>query len=748
MCFIHSLTCLLLDLHEILEMKSNFKQFKVRNGLVCCIAALPLSLYVGDVAVAQVIVDRDTVIDGSNLPDSYQVQGGAKLTGNGASTDQIFLRESGALELNGSTVTSARDGVLMEGSARADINGSTITSDERGVVLGRSNGVGSQAWVTGSNISGRKGGALIASDSELHLNGSTVQGTGQGSAGVRMLNGWLQAQGSTIVGAQEGILVNTDGRAGEARIDLDGSQVVGKDGSAILVDGETEGGATAKITVSNGAQLSASNGNLLEVRNQSSADLAVVNANLVGNVKVEEGSSAAISLDRQATLTGQLENVGKLSIGDQSRWTMVDDAKVGDLVLAGGTVQFGQPDAYHRLTLDNLSGEGTFEMDANFATGETDFLDITGTATGSHSLLIGSSGAEPQAENQLQVVHTGGGDASFSLVNGPVDLGAFSYELVQRGDDWFLDGSSKIISPGTRSVLALFNTAPTVWYGELTSLRSRMGELRLDDGKAGGWVRTYGNKFDVAASSGVAYKQTQHGFSLGADAPLPVGDGQWLLGVLAGYSRSDLNLEGGTSGEVDSYYLGMYTTWLDRVSGYYFDGVVKLNRFDNDSTVALSDGAQTKGHYGNNGVGVSAEFGRHIELDQGYFVEPFTQWSTAYIQGKGYHLDNDLQAQGDAVRSVLGKAGATVGRNFEMSAGGIVQPYLRAAYAHEFINNNDVKVNENRFSNDLSGSRLEVGAGVAVTVAQSLQLHADIDHSRGEHIDQPWGVNLGVRYSW
>ena len=92
------------------------------------------------------------------------------------------------------------------------------------------------------------------------------------------------------------------------------------------------------------------------------------------------------------------------------------------------------------------------------------------------------------------MVHTGGGDASFSLVNGPVDLGAFSYELIQRGNDWYLNGSRKIISPGTRSVLALFNTAPTVWYGELTSLRSRMGELRLDDGKAGGWMRTYGNK--------------------------------------------------------------------------------------------------------------------------------------------------------------------------------------------------------------------------------------------------------------
>ncbi len=80
------------------------------------------------------------------------------------------------------------------------------------------------------------------------------------------------------------------------------------------------------------------------------------------------------------------------------------------------------------------------------------------------------------SENALHLVHAAAGDASFSLVNGPVDLGAFSYELVQRGNDWFLDGTRKVISPGTASVLALFNTAPTVWYGELTTLRSRMIE--------------------------------------------------------------------------------------------------------------------------------------------------------------------------------------------------------------------------------------------------------------------------------
>lgn len=735
-----------LEPHESFDMKSTFSVQRFYRSVACCVTVLPFGLYGANLLAAQQIIERDTVIDASSPLVGYQVLDGAKLTGNGASTQHIFLREGSELELNGSSIVAADDGVLMEGGSLARINGSTIASESTGLTVARSSAGGSAAWLNGSTVTGKLRGAQVASMSELHLAGSRVQGSG--SAGVRIFNGWLDAQGSQVIGAQEGILVNADGTTGQARIDLDGSQVVGQDGAAIVVEGGRLGAATAKITVSNGSQLSGSNGSLLEVRNQSNAELVVENSNLEGNVRAEQGSSATVTLDKQATLTGQLENVGKLTIGNQSRWTMVDDAAVGDLALDGGTVQFGKPTEYQRLTLGSLQGSGNFAMDADFAEGKTDFLDVTGTSSGNHGLLIGSSGEEPQQEGKLKVVQTADGGASFSLINGPVDLGAFSYELTKQGNDWWLDGSRKIISPGTRSVLALFNTAPTVWYGELTSLRSRMGELRLDDGKAGGWMRAYGNKYDVAASSGVAYKQTQQGFSLGADAPLPIGGGQWLLGVLAGHSRSDLDLSGGTSGEIDSYYLGLYSTWLDRSSGYYFDGVLKFNRFDNDSKVALSDGTRTKGHYNNHGVGVSAEFGRHIEWEHGYFFEPFTQWATAYIQGKNYQLDNDLQAEGDAVRSMLGKAGATFGRNFEMQQGRVIQPYLRAAYAHEYINNNDVKVNQNRFANDLSGSRLELGAGLAVTVAERLQMHVDLDHSRGEHVDQPWGVNLGVRYSW
>ncbi|WP_143519697.1 autotransporter outer membrane beta-barrel domain-containing protein, partial [Pseudomonas syringae] len=462
-----------------------------------------------------------------------------------------------------------------------------------------------------------------------------------------------------------------------------------------------------------------------------------------------EGSTASLSLQNNATLTGRLENVSSLSLSSQGQWVMVENGQVNELSMDGGSVRFGDAASFYTLSLASLSGNGTFMMDVDFGGKTTDFLDITGSATGSHTLLIGSTGADPLSDTSLHVVHAAAGDASFSLSGGAVDLGAWSYDLIKQGDnDWYLDTATRTISPGAQTVMALFNTAPTVWYGELSTLRSRMGELRMDEARSGGWIRTYGNKFNVADASGFGYRQVQNGVALGADGKLPVGSGQWLAGVMIGQSSSDLSLDHGASGKVDSYSLGAYSTWLDSESGYYVDGVIKLNQFKNKARVNLSDGSRTRGNYDNLGVGASLELGRHIKLNNGYFLEPYTQLAGLVVQGKDYALDNGMRAEGDRSRSLLGKVGTTAGRSFDLGQGRTLQPYVRVAVAHEFVNRNEVKVNDNVFNNDLSGSRGELGAGVSVSLSDNLQLHADFDYSNGDAIEQPWGASAGLRYSW
>ncbi|OBS41046.1 autotransporter outer membrane beta-barrel domain-containing protein [Pseudomonas syringae pv. syringae] len=710
-------------------------------------------LLTGSHALAQILVDTPQTIDATGPLDSYRVVSTGNLTANGATTLQISTITGAKLTLTGSQVSAgtSSSAVSLTG-AEALIFGSVLTGGADGLGMGNESSqlVGSTATVIGSTITATNRGINAGSLSNLTLEGTSVTATGTNGRGMEMWDSTVKASGSTITGQQYGVRLRADPAVPSSNLlVLEGTRVEGITGSALIVGTPTGAPATADIQVNNSSTLTGGNGKILELINGSTAHMTVDNSHLQGDVSAGEGSTASLSLQNNATLTGRLENVSSLSLSSQGQWVMVENGQVNELSMNGGSVRFGDAAAFYTLSLASLSGSGTFMMDVDFGGQATDFLDITGNATGSHTLLIGSTGVDPLSDTSLHLVHAAAGDASFSLAGGAVDLGAWSYDLIKQGDnDWYLDTTTRTISPAAQTVMALFNTAATVWYGELTTLRSRMGELRMDQARSGGWIRTYGNKFNVADASGFGYQQVQSGVALGADGNLPVGSGQWLAGVMIGQSTSDLSLDHGASGKVDSYSMGAYSTWLDSESGYYVDGVIKLNQFKNKARVNLSDGSRTRGNYGNLGVGASLGLGRHIKLDNGYFLEPYTQLAGLIVQGKDYALDNGMRAEGDRSRSLLGKVGTTAGRSFDLGKGRTLQPYVRVAVAHEFVNRNEVKVNDNVFNNDLSGSRGELGAGVSVSLSDNLQLHADFDYSNGDAIEQPWGASAGLRYSW
>ena len=714
------------------------------------------SVLTGDVTgIDSVILDASAIngnVTSATGAGLVALNNGSTLNGN-VSSDNVSLSGSG---MTGDITSTSGAGVVLlanRSTLNGNISSDNVSLDASAMTGGitSTSGAGTVSLNNGSALDGN----ILSDNVTLDASGMTGTITSTSGAGVVSLNNGSALDGdivsSTVRLAASRVTGDITSAAGAGVVSLaNGSTLTGNlIGNNVILDAS---GVTGTITSASAAGVMSFNNRSVVDGNVSSNNVSLDTSTITGDITAFDAAST-VSLANNSVFTGNLINVDSATIAGSSVWNLVGASRVRSLAMNEGVVSFGEANQFYQLDVVNLSGNGTFIMDADYLTNQHDTLNVTGSATGSHTLQIAGSGVDPASPQQLTVVHTDGGDATFALGGaGVVDVGTYSYALGSAangsGTDWFLDPGTSTVSPGTRSVLALFNTAPTVWYGELTSLRSRMGELRFNGGKSGGWVRTYGNKYNVDEASGVGYQQSQQGLSLGADAPLPIGDGQWLIGVLAGHSTSDLDLTRGTSGTVKSYYAGVYTTWLDQASGYYFDGVLKYNRFRNDSKVSMSDGTRSKGDYDNAGVGGSVEFGRHIKLDNGYFVEPFTQLSAVVIGGKDYDLDNGMQAEGDRTRSLLGKVGVTAGRNFTLDSGSVVQPYVRVAGAHEFAKNNEVQVNNNVFNNDLSGSRGELGAGVAVALSDKLQLHADFDYSNGENIEQPFGANVGLRYSW
>ncbi|WP_218775753.1 autotransporter outer membrane beta-barrel domain-containing protein [Pseudomonas syringae] len=687
--------------------------------------------------------------------------------------DSYAVRDQGILNIVGGRVDRALaknatinvqsgrvEGGIGLTDAVAHLEGATVKNEAGiGIVLQADRlGIrpGSTVSARSSDISGAGNGIAVGVWGQLSLFSTDVRGfasnskSGQGifASGANV----LIAENSHVTGDMNGINL-VDGSEAKGIVGnksstvIDQSIVEGLNGAAIKVDLRVALDIEADIAVQNHAELRSGNGNLLEVADSSTVRFQVDNSTLNGNLVADDTSTLNVTLQNGAQLTGDIVNGNALAITSGGQWQMQGDNAINSLAMEGGSVGFAE-DGFHTLSLNALSGSGTFGMRVDLDNGVGDLIDVNGQASGQFALQVRNTGVEVISADMepLKVVHTEGGDAQFSLIGGRVDLGAYSYLLEQQGNDWFVVGKDKVISPSTQSALALYSAAPAIWRSELSTLRSRMGEVRAS-GKAGGWMRAYGNRLNATTREGVSYQQKQSGLSLGADAPVDVNGGRLVVGVLGGYSSSGLDMSRGTTGKVDSFYAGAYGTWLSD-EGYYVDGALKLNRFRNKADVAMSDASKSKGDYTNTGIGGWVEVGRHLKLADDYFLEPFAQLSSVVVQGQDMRLDNGMKAKSDRTQSILGKVGTSLGRTVALKDGGVVQPYVRAAFAQEFSRRNEVRVNDTTFDNSLFGSRAELGAGVSVSLSERVQLHADLDYMKGRHIEQPWGVNAGLRFAF
>ncbi|HGM5582744.1 TPA: autotransporter outer membrane beta-barrel domain-containing protein [Pseudomonas putida] len=681
---------------------------------------------------------RNSTATGSNFA--------AGLFANSADTaaPRLFLDHASLTSLTGSAIVVSNLGSQPMEAQIVIGNGSTVSAANQTLIEiglpGEPSGAVAQATIAieASNLTGNIRAATGAIADLTLSNGASVTGNLDNlrtlSMNASTVNGALNASaGSTATATLVAGSVFNGDLVNLGNLSLSASQLNGNLSAAA--------GSETVVTLTKASSLNGSVNNV--------TSLSLDNSRLSGDAQNVD----TLSLTNGSVLLGTVHNISSMSIDATSTFAMVGDSAVTTLSLEGGTIDLRAGDGtFRNLAVSNMRGVGTFRLGTDMAGHISDKVNIEGQVEGDYGLIVQNTGVDPvDDDTALRVVRTQGGAGQFSVLNknGLVDVGTFSYHLEQRDTDWYLvqNAAAPIISPSAQTAIAVFSAAPTVWYGELSSLRSRMGELRGGRGQGGTWARTYGNKYQVSAVDQVDYQQTQYGISFGVDTPLTAGDGQWLVGVMGGYSDSQLSMRLGSNGRVNSYYLGVYSTWLND-EGYYIDAVLKANRFANKADVRMNDGEKAKGNYDNYGFGGSLEAGRHIQLKDGWFIEPYAQLAGLWVDGEHYRLDNGMQASSNRADSLLGKLGSHIGRTFPLPSGGFVQPYVRVAAVQEFARNNTVQINRTEFRNDLSGGRGELGAGVAMQITDALQGYADFIYSDGQNISQPWGGNFGIRYNW
>ncbi|ODP32477.1 autotransporter outer membrane beta-barrel domain-containing protein [Pandoraea sp. ISTKB] len=713
-----------------------------------------------------------TVSAPGDATETWQVHNGGALTvDTGAATNAILVDTDSTVTLRGATVgstVSTNPGVSLLNSS-ATINDSTISSTGGvGLALGGIGltGTSPTATVTNSTITGFAIGAQVSLKGTLTLNNTTLSsgsGTVGGSfnAGVANFDSTVVMNGGSTTG-KYGFWVTTGAGGSSSTTTLTGVNVVGTGGAGILIQpspGQTAN-RTATLLIDGGTKISGSDGNLISGVGTITSAITIDNSPLTGNITGDGTAVMNLTLQNNTTLTGALTNLTSLAVNSGSKWVLTGNNSVPTVTMNAGTIDISGTAAgtgtFHTLTLGTLSGNGAFNMNTNIATHSGDLLAVTGNATGTYQLHITNTGAEPSVIAPLTVVTTGGGGAAFSLVGGKVDAGVYSYDLRQDGNNWVLNTDAQPgepggpdLTPGAETVIGISGVAPTVWYGEQAILRSRLGDVRLQDqSNSGVWVRTFGKQFHATPTAGVDYRQTQYGVMGGADAVVgQAWGGTWLAGALLGTSHSKLSFDGGSTGGVNSYTAGLYGTWLG-ATGYYFETVLRYNHFSNDANVIMSDGTGAHGSFGENSFGATFEFGRHMKFANDWFVEPYAHLALLRVGGDDFTLTNGMVSNTSHTGSVQARVGAAFGKTISLSGGGIIQPYVKLALAHEFITSNQVTVNGITFNNDLSGTRFEFGAGVAGQLRKNLQIYTEVESSVGRHINQPWGFQAGLRYTF
>ena len=299
------------------------------------------------------------------------------------------------------------------------------------------------------------------------------------------------------------------------------------------------------------------------------------------------------------------------------------------------------------------------------------------------------------------------------------------------------------VNETNRTLTAIANLPVVAWRAELNDLYKRMGDLRATPYKSGAWVRYNGGKLKWSDGD---LENDFHMIQVGIDT-MPT-ENNIRFGTAFSYTKGDADFDGG-SADLDTYSLALYGTWLGD-KGQYVDVIGRMASIKNDANARslTGQGKAYDGKMDNTGLSLSAEAGWRFALPYNLFIEPQVEATYSYIDSDSFRY-GDRKYELQSTDSFIARAGFMAGIQCPDNKGNV---YVRASVVHDFLGETDVKVSNAHMSrtvsNDFGGTWGEFGIGANVSVSDNTYVYADVEHTTGGEIEEPWRVNFGVRYNF
>ncbi len=734
--------------------------------------SLALGALMAFVITGQAMAAQTTAVDASvsnqNITEDVNIISGAPLYGS--YTGGVYANAGNTASLSGKDISIKLDGgannifavragntagndggTVILGDAGSnitiDVNGSGATIGliaHRGPALSNNAGTGSKIIVNGDTLTiNAKGSgvgvyALSADDtanmpenlrSEVTINSKQTVINSEGSAiaafskGIININGDLEVNAPVALEVRGHSTTNINASGGN-KVVLNGNISFATPGDQYVSGNIID--ANVNINLDN--PQSSWKGNVIKDYPQANA----------GNSDFTTANGFSLNLQNGAEWTPTaVKEV-------QEAQTIEGPVAVNNLNLSGGVINLTKSDIEGtpvKAVIDKLEGTGgTFNVSDLTAKAEVTTVETTQTkiaVNGSGEIadkIAKDASVAKQLVNTVQNKKDGTAVTnSFTTDEGAV-AGKMSGEVVTNADG---TSSIKNLQEATYSDTAAIGDAgvnfAAHWRAHMNDMNKRLGDLRDANGERGAWVRMVRGESEYGAA-----KSQYNQYQLGFDGKLS-SDKSWTVGAAVTFAEGDGSYTTGTTDD-DSKALAIYGSKLND-DGTFIDLIARYARLSSDVNDKVG-----KGDYSTNGYSVSAEYGKRLTKDNGFWLEPQVELTYGSLDSANFKLGNKAVRMG-GMDSLIGRLGFRLGKDIKQG-----NVYARASYLYDFDGETSSTFTANgvtrTIKEDLGGGWWEVGVGTNINLSKATYLYADVEKTFSGKLDTNWQWNLGIRYSF